>query len=83
MVFQRQVGEVGDALGPLDEREELLVSSVADVGDRVVCLTKRGIPRKRAEGKRRIHQRKSFDNHNLHRTRHRVNDTQRHKSNTQ
>lgn len=56
LVFQSQVGEVRDALGPLDKREELLVSSVADVGDRVVCLTKRGIQRKRAEGKRRIHQ---------------------------
>lgn len=55
MVFQCQVGEVRDALGPLDECEELLVSSVADVGDRVICLTKRGIKRKRAERKR-IHQ---------------------------
>lgn len=38
MVLQGQVREVGDALGPLNKSEELLVSSVADVGDRVVCL---------------------------------------------
>lgn len=64
LVFQRQVGEVGDALGPLNQSEELLVSSVADVGDRVICLTERGTKRKRAEEKRRIHQWKVFDNQN-------------------
>lgn len=49
LVFQCQVGEVGDALGPLDECEELLVSRVADVCDRVICLMKSDIQRKRAE----------------------------------
>lgn len=38
LVFQCQVREVGYSFGPLDECEELLVSCVTDVGDRVVCL---------------------------------------------
>lgn len=38
LVLQGEVGEVRDAFGPLDEREELLVSSVAYVGDRVIHL---------------------------------------------
>lgn len=38
MVFQCQVREVGYSFGPLDKCEELLVSCVTDVGDRVVCL---------------------------------------------
>jgi len=49
LVFQRQVREVGDSLGPLDECEELLVSCVAYVGDRVICLIKRDIKKKRGE----------------------------------
>lgn len=65
LVLQRQVGEVGDSLGPLDECEELLVSCVAYVGDRVVCLIKNYIKRKRVEEKRRICQCKIFDNHCL------------------
>lgn len=54
MVFQCQVGEVGDSLGPLNECEELLVSCMAYVGDRVICLIKSDIKRKRAEEKRRV-----------------------------
>lgn len=38
LVLQGEVREVRDALGPLDEREELLVSRVAYVGDRVIHL---------------------------------------------
>ena len=75
MVFQRQVGEVGDSLGPLDEREELLVSRVAYVGDRVVCLIESDSKRKRAEEKRRICARKTFDNYCLYCTQYRINLT--------
>lgn len=54
LIFQCQVREVGDSLGPLDKCEELLVSCMAYVGDRVICLIKSDIKRKRAEEKRRI-----------------------------
>lgn len=66
LVLQSQVGEVGDSLGPLNKCEELLVSCVAYVGDRVVCLIKSDIKRKGAEEKRRICHCKDFDNHYLH-----------------
>lgn len=55
LIFQGQVREVGDSLGPLDECEELLVSSVAYVGDRVICLIKSNIKRKNTEEKRICH----------------------------
>lgn len=45
---------MGDSLGPLNECEELLVSCMAYVGDRVICLIKSDIKRKRAEEKRRV-----------------------------
>lgn len=61
LVLQRQVGEVGDALGPLHQCEELLVSGVADVGDGVVCLTEQQHPRERAQEKGRIGQCKITD----------------------
>lgn len=38
LVLQGEVREVGDALGPFHECEELLVRSVADVGDGVIGL---------------------------------------------
>lgn len=38
LVVQRQLGEVGDPLGPLHQGEELLVCCLTDVGDRVVGL---------------------------------------------
>ena len=38
LVVQGQLGEVRDPLGPLHQREELLVSGLADVGDGVVGL---------------------------------------------
>lgn len=41
LVLQGEVGEVGDALGPFNEGEKLLISSVAYVGDRVIRLKKR------------------------------------------
>lgn len=40
LVLQGEVREVGHALGPLDQREELLVGCVADVGDGVIGLRK-------------------------------------------
>lgn len=66
LVFQCQVREVGDSLGPLDECEELLVSRMAYVGDRVICLIKSNIEMKRVEEKRRNRQCKIFYNHCLH-----------------
>lgn len=47
LIFQRQVREVGDSLGPLNKCEELLVSCMAYVGNRVVCLIKSNIKGKR------------------------------------
>lgn len=72
LVLQCQVREVGDSLGPLDEREELLVSRMAYVGDRVICLIKSNTKRKTVEKNRRICQCKIFDNHCLHRTQYRI-----------
>lgn len=68
LVLQGQVGEVGDALGPLDEGEELLVSSVADVGDGVIGLWEQQCW---GEGGR-IHQCKIIDSHHPHRTQHQM-----------
>lgn len=41
LVLQGEVREVGDALGPFNKSEKLLVSSMAYVGDRVIRLKKR------------------------------------------
>ena len=38
LVLQGEVGEVGDALGPLDEGEQLLVGGVTYVSHGVICL---------------------------------------------
>lgn len=72
MVLQRQVREVGDALGPLHEREELLVSGVADVGDGVIRLTEQQHPRERAQEKGRIGQCKITDSHQQHIMQHQI-----------
>lgn len=72
MVLQRQVREVGDALGPLHEREELLVSSVADVGDGVVRLTGQQRPWEGAEEEGRTDQCKITDSHQQHGTQHQI-----------
>lgn len=49
LVVQGQLGEVRDALGPLHQREELLVGRLADVGDGVVGLGEEA----RGEGRQR------------------------------
>lgn len=41
LVLQGEVREVGNALGPFNKSEELLISSMAYVGDRVICLKKK------------------------------------------
>lgn len=38
LVFQRQVREVWDPLGPLYQCEKLLVSCMANIGDRIISL---------------------------------------------
>ena len=40
LVLQGEVREVGNTLGPFNESKELLVSSMAYVGDGVICLKK-------------------------------------------
>lgn len=40
LVLQGEVREVGNTLGPFNKSKELLVSSMAYVGDRVICLKK-------------------------------------------
>lgn len=63
LIFQGQVREVGDSLGPLNKCEELLVSCMAYVGNRVICLIKSNIKGKR--GKENLSM-KIFDSHCLY-----------------